>query len=152
MSLPQLITGTRTNLWTVLPGLLGGMAVTTCISPFDRFFWGNVVDIWGPQAAILIILLILRAPKPVIGGTALAMALYLALFYLWFFTGGRGDVMAWFVYLFSLPGALIGACLALRLTKLAAPLTALALAGAWVAAGLVINQTIICSTLLYCLG
>ncbi|TFF42210.1 hypothetical protein [Pseudomonas sp. RIT623] len=152
MPAQQSNTGMRTRLWTVLPGLLGGMAVTTCIAPFGEFFWANVVDIWGPQAAILFVLLILRAPSPVIGGAALTMALYLGLFYLWFFTSGRGDVMAWFAYLFSLPGAPIGACLALCFTRQARPIVAVVLAAAWVTAGLVVNQTIICSTLIYCLG
>jgi hypothetical protein len=97
---------------------------------------------------------VFKAQRAVFAGAAIAMALYLSLFSLWYFKGGAADstAMAWLGYFFSFPGALIGAVLAIFTKSPTSRSIAVLIAFGWVALGIAVNQTIVCSTVMYCLG
>ena len=135
-------------------GLVGGLVIAVWISPRNEYFLGNFAMYWLPHGAVLAILLLFKAQKAVFAGAAIAMALYLSLFSLWYFRGAGADptAMAWLGYLFSFPGALFGAVFAIFYGKRSSSIIAVLLAFGWVALGLAINQTVVCSTVMYCLG
>jgi uncharacterized protein YqgC (DUF456 family) len=61
--------------------------------------------------------------------------------------------MAWLGYFFSLPGGLLGAVAATLWMRPRDDWSAVAVSSATVAAvlfGIVVNQTVVCSTVLYC--
>lgn len=60
--------------------------------------------------------------------------------------------MAWLGYFFSFPGALIGAGFAIVSEKPKTPITPILQALGWVVLGVAVNQTVVCSTVMYCLG
>lgn len=130
------------GLWAALAGLTWGLMSAAWLSHPGEYFWDNVAGLLAPHAIVLVALLIFRAPFPVTGGTAMAMALYLSLFGLWFTTRGHGAT-GWLLYMFSFPGALIGAGMAWFFTAKAAPLKAVWWAMLWAASGLAANQAIV---------
>lgn len=142
------------HLRAVFVGLLWGLMIAAWISPHNEYFLESFAMYWLPHAAVLAILLLFKAQRAVFAGAAIAMALYLSLFSLWYFKGVGADqtAMAWLGYLFSFPGALIGAVLAIFYGKRSGSIIAVLLAFGWVALGLAINQTVVCSTVMYCLG
>lgn len=93
--------------WLATLGVGLGLAVAVWVTGKGEFFWENFAAYWLPQAAVLAVALLLKASREMLGGMAIAMALYLYLFHLW-----ASEAMAWLWYLFSFPGALIGALLA----------------------------------------
>ena len=95
---------TRTPLAAIGIGL--GLAVAVYTTGKGPFFFENFAYSWLPQAAVLCIALLCKAPRESLGGMAVAMGLYLFLFHLWV-----TDSMGWLFYLFSFPGILIGALL-----------------------------------------
>ncbi len=79
----------------------------------------------------------------------------IGLFDAWVFTRTHPDSMAWLGYVFSLPGAVVGAVLVALLLQRQPNLGSIAaslLAAASVAAGIAINQAVVCSTVMYCGG
>jgi hypothetical protein len=94
-------------------------------------------------------------PRPaVIAGVAVVLALYLAIFYLCIhLSHDRDGSLAWLGYLFSLPGAIAGALRAvflLRKRPLYSIISAGFTAASLVFVGLLVNQTIVCNTIMYC--
>ncbi|NMX94292.1 MULTISPECIES: hypothetical protein [unclassified Pseudomonas] len=112
---------------------------------------GNFAYMWLPQAAVLALALVCKASRESLGGIAIALALYLSVFAFWF-SGKNADSMAWLGYFFSFPGALIGAGFAIVCEKLKTPIAPILQALGWVVLGVAVNQTVICSTIFYCLG
>ncbi|MFJ2456653.1 hypothetical protein ACIOWK_33970 [Pseudomonas protegens] len=89
-------------------GIALGLAVAVYISPKSEYFLGNFAYSWLPQAAVLFVAILCKASRGALGGIAAAMALYLYLFDIW-----ATESLAWLFYLFSFPGILIGALLAI---------------------------------------
>jgi len=130
-----------------------GVAVATYLSPKDSYFFGNFTFYWLPQAIVLAILFIARYKLPIICGTALILSAYLACFHLWLFSKPHPESMAWLGYIFSFPGAAIGALIAAPIAKhfeikRSFLLGATALLITFV--GLALNQALICTTVMYC--
>lgn len=132
-------------------GIALGLAVAVYISPKSDYFLGNFAYMWLPQAAVLALALACKASRESLGGIAIALALYLSVFAFWF-SGKNADSMAWLGYFFSFPGALIGTGFAIVCEKLKTPIAPILQALGWVVLGVAVNQTVICSTILYCLG
>lgn len=128
-----------------------GLAAAVYISPKNEYFLGNFAYMWLPQAAVLALALVCKASRESLGGIAIALALYLSVFAFWF-SGKNADSMAWLGYFFSFPGALIGAGFAIVCEKLKTPIAPILQALGWVVLGVAVNQTVICSTIFYCLG
>lgn len=134
-------------------GILSGVCVSAILAAKNAHYIYNVLFFWLPQLAVLTLLWPFRPRHAVVAGVAFALTTYLGLFYAWIFSHSHPDSMAWLSYLFSFPGAAIGSTLSAlwlrgRLTygAIATSCTAASL----VAAGILINQTIICKTIAYC--
>lgn len=134
-------------------GLLSGVCLSAMLAPKDADFIPNVLFFWLPQLAVLALLWPLRPRGAVVAGAALALATYLGLFDAWVFSRSHPDSMAWLGYLFSLPGAAVGSILSAlwlrgRLTYGAIAVSCIA--ASLVLVGILINQTIVCKTVMYC--
>lgn len=133
---------------------LGG-CISAVLAPKDSFFFPNFLFFWGSQVLILAFVLLFRPRAAVVAGIAFSLALYLGLFGAWLFTRTHPESMAWLGYVFSLPGAVVGAVLVALLLQRQpnlGPYAAVLLAAALVAAGIAINQVVVCSTVMYCGG
>ncbi|UOP10852.1 hypothetical protein [Pseudomonas palleroniana] len=108
MSLAKKNAPRPTGTSVALMGIALGLAVAVYISPKNEYFLDNFAGYWLPQAAVLCITLLCKASRGTLGGIAITMALYLYLFDIW-----ATEAMAWLFYLFSFPGILIGALLAI---------------------------------------
>lgn len=132
-----------------------GICVSVALAPKDEFFLSNFLFFWGSQVLVLFFALVFCLRAAVVAGIAFSLALYLGLFGAWIFTRTYPDSMAWLGYVFSLPGAVVGvvfmALLLQRRPNLGSFAVALVAAAA-VAVGIAINQTVVCSTLMYCGG
>ncbi|MDT9634450.1 hypothetical protein F6S08_24955 [Pseudomonas sp. JV449] len=140
-----------TGISIAVVGIALGLAVAVYISPKNEYFLGNFTYLWLPQAAVLALALACKASRESVGGIAIALALYLSVFAFWF-SGRNADSMAWLGYFFSFPGALIGAGFAIVSEKPKTPITPILQALGWVVLGVAVNQTVVCSTVMYCLG
>ena len=143
---------TKEQIFTLL-FILSGIIVAIILAPKNKFFWYNFVWFWVPQAAILGLLTILRFRPAIIGGCGLILSVYLALYGAWMFSLPPREALAWFGYLFPLPGAAIGSVLAgiyskKRNTQNA--LTSMLNSSALTFFGISINLIIICNTAMYC--
>ncbi len=130
-----------------------GMAVAIYLSPKDSYFFGNFIFYWLPQALVLAILFIARYKFSIICGAALILSLYLACFHFWLFSKPRPESMAWLGYIFSFPGATIGALISAPVIKHfkikhSFILGATALLITFL--GLALNQALVCTTVMYC--
>jgi hypothetical protein len=131
-----------------------GILAACFLAPKNRYFLGNMAIFWLPQAAILLCMWLLDSRPSVISGAALILSLYLTAFGIFMlYNSGPGTAMAWLGYLFSLPGAGIGALIGIAIIKFRKIHTA-AVAGVISAictfVGLAINQTTLCNTVLHC--
>lgn len=132
------------------------VALGACVSAI--FAWGshflsNFAFYWGSQLALLALALVFRPRAAVVAGIAFSLAVYLGLFATWVFTRAHPDSMAWLGYVFALPGGAIGAILAAFASRKRAQVERLAvgpLAAGLVAAGIGLNQAVVCSTVMYC--
>lgn len=129
-----------------------GAASAAAISGWNAYFLANFLLMWGPQAALCVLLLALRARPTMIAGTSLATTAHLALFCLWVTTlPTREGAMAWLGYVFALPG---GGCAALlmatRIDKKHSGFRTLLLSFGITLAGFALNQGLVCATLLHC--
>lgn len=132
-----------------------GSFVSAALAPKDSYFFPNFLFFWGSQVLILAFVLLFRPRAAVIAGIAFSLALYLGLFGAWIFTRSHPESMAWLGYVFSLPGAVVGAAIVASLPQRRSNLGSLALglaAAASVAGGIAINQFLVCSTLMHCGG
>lgn len=135
--------------WGVV--LVGGI-VAVAIAPWDSYFLPNFLWYWLPHMCILFPMWLLRTRPAALAGTATVLALYLGAFDLWVLAQGHFEGLAWLGYLFSLPGAMLGALLAtvwLRDRDWTAVWVGLATAGL-VLTGLTANQFIVCNTVMSC--
>jgi hypothetical protein len=129
-----------------------GVLVAAFIAPDDSSFYANFMFFWLPQAGIFVLLVIVYSRSAVISGAALVLAFYLAAFDSWNSLSGP-ESMAWLGYLFSLPGAAIGAVVGAVNIKSKTAYSALHVStaiAAYTLIGLLINQTIVCSTMMHC--
>lgn len=132
-----------------------GSCASVVLAPKDSYFLPNFLFFWGSQILVLAFALAFRPRAAVVAGIAFSLALYLGLFGAWVFTRTYPESMIWLGYVFSLPGAVVGAVLvALLLQRQPSfgPFAAALLAAASVAAGITINQAVVCNTVMYCGG
>ncbi len=133
--------------------ILIGVAVAIYLSPKDSYFFENFIFYWLPQAIVIAILFIARYKVPIICGAALILSTYLVCFYLWIFSKPHPESMAWLGYVFSFPGAVIGALSSAPIAKRfeikhSVLLGATALVFTFI--GLALNQALVCETVMYC--
>ena len=138
-----------------MASVLLGVCIAVAISPKDSFFLGNFIIYWGPQAVILIFLSLASRNHSVVASTAVILALYLAAFNFWVTSHIRPDplALAWLGYLFSLPGAAIGATFGAFLIAagfIPRFISLAALSAFCTLLGLVLNQLVVCSTVMHC--
>ena len=132
-----------------------GACASAALAPKDSYFLPNFLFFWGSQILVLAFAVAFRLRPAFVAGVALSLALYVSLFGTWVFTRAYPDSMAWLGYMFSLPGAVIGLCLVASWLKTrpgVSPLASGLLAAASVAAGIAVNQTVVCGTVMYCTG
>jgi hypothetical protein len=153
--------GNRPNLRTrpimdrklAIVGILSGVCVSAILAPKDAYFIPNLMFFWLSQLAVLAILWPFSPRPAVVAGVALALATYLGFFYARVFSHRPPDSMAWLGYLFSLPGAAVGSILSalwLRGRLTYGAIAASCIAASLVFAGILINQTIVCTMVMYC--
>lgn len=130
-----------------------GVAVSVFFSPKDEYFLGNFAYFWLPQAAIVGLLLVMRAHLAAVAACAVILAAYLAAFGAWVSTLPASQALVWLGYLFSLPGAAIGAFVAVFVpaphAMQSTPGVGL-FAAALTFVGLSINQAVVCATVIHC--
>jgi hypothetical protein len=117
-------------------------------------FLPNLGFFWLSQLLALSLCLPFRPRPAVIAGAALALVTYLAAFALWLATHPDRVGLVWFGYLFSLPGAAVGAiagALLLRDRFRYGVAIAILLTAGLALLGVLLNQTMICMTVMYCL-
>ncbi|WP_415753793.1 hypothetical protein [Pseudomonas leptonychotis] len=126
--------------------------VAATIAPSGSYFFGNFIYFWLPQAGVFLLPAIIYSRPAVISGAALVLALYLAAFNSWNVSNGP-ESLSWLGYLFSLPGAAIGAgvgALYLKSKTNNKPIYVGAVIAVSTLVGLAINQIFVCSTVMYC--
>jgi hypothetical protein len=132
--------------------LLAGIVVAAALSPKDTYFTINFLAFWGPQAIVLVILLGLKSRPAFAAGAGLVLALFLALYGAWIIRPG-GNEMNWLGYLLSTPGAGIGAVVGDQIIRVRQPKqTAIVfgIGGLSAFVGLMINQGLVCITIMSC--
>lgn len=145
-------TSTQEIIFTLCCILIGVVAAAT-IAPKNSYFFSNFMFYWLPQAALLAILLITRCRLPIICGVALILSGYLVCFNLWASSRPHLDSMTWLGYIFSFPGAAIGAFISIPIIKhfkIYSSPTLGCVAFLVTLAGIALNQAFICTTLMYC--
>ena len=103
----------------------------------------NFVYTWVPQGVVLVAMLLLGARPAALAGAAVALAGYLVFFRWWVFTFYQTDGLVWLLYLFSLPGGLVGGIAVTRWLRNRdewAPNAAALAAATCVLVGIVVNQ------------
>ncbi|MEI2812656.1 MAG: hypothetical protein V9E91_02260 [Burkholderiaceae bacterium] len=138
---------------SLIMSVLAGLLVSIWLSPWDTYFWGNFAIFWIPQLVILVVLLFFVTRQAVLTGIAAVLALYLALFSAWASSSSSHDGLTWLGYLFSLPGAGLGAIVGaiyLEGQTYRRAFTYAAIAAMFTFVGLAINQAVMCSTVMYC--
>ncbi|QFR43041.1 hypothetical protein [Sulfurimonas xiamenensis] len=90
--------------------VLLGIITAIVIAPKNHFFLPNFLYYWLPQGVIIGLLFLAKMRASVITGCSLTMTTFLISYaILMSSTSEPSAAMAWIVYLFSIPGALIGA-------------------------------------------
>ena len=136
-----------------LSAALLGIIVAIFLPPKDIYFFSNFMWYWLPQLGIIILLLILKASPSTIGGAAFVLALYPLAYYTWVMHHKDGEGLVWLGYLFSLPGGVLGSFVALAYLKYKIHKNYLVITGMsalFTFFGLLINQIIVCKTVMYC--
>jgi hypothetical protein len=132
-----------------------GLVISVLLAPKNSLFLPNFAFFWASQLGVLAVTWLLKSRVAVVAGVAIAMAIYLAAFGAWAFTRVQPDSMAWLGYLSSLPGAVVGTCVAeasLGYRPHLRPLLVGSLTAGIVLVGVICNQVAVCSTVMYCLG
>ncbi|WP_411883962.1 hypothetical protein [Polaromonas sp. YR568] len=133
-----------------------GLIVAAVLSPKDSSFLPNVLFYWGPHICVLVIFGLYRPPQPAaFAGVAIALAVYLAVFGAWVFSRSNPESMTWLGYIFSFPGALVGALLArvwIFRHQVIQPFSVVIVVAPAVLFGIAANQAIVCTTVMYCKG
>ena len=147
-------TSRRVERHIAVAACISSLAVAFLLSP-KNYVFGTMAWYWGPHLAVLALVSMCKPRSAVIAGAAFGMTIYLAAFGMWAFTRVHPDSMVWLGYLFTLPGALAGAGVALyiqnRETDLG-PLAATMTALCCVLLAITFNQVVVCNTLMYCGG
>jgi hypothetical protein len=137
-----------------ISALVLGLLVAALLAHKGANFLPNLGFFWLSQLIALLLCLPFRPRPAVVAGTALALATYLAGFALWVATHPGSAGLVWFGYLLSLPGATIGAIVAALLLRdrfrYGVAIAILITAGLALL-GVIVNQTVICMTAMYCL-
>lgn len=103
----------------------------------------NFAVTWGPQAVVLIVMLLLGARPAAIGGASIAFAAYLGFFKWWVESQYPHDGLVWLLYLMSMPGgAIAGIAAARRFDRddTRSAIKASMIAAAMVTGGITLNQ------------
>ena len=96
-------------LWAIIGGA-AGVSVVIFISPKTAYFLPNAIFYYIPQVLALFILYLTGARPSVFGGTAFALAIYLAAFQQLLIISRDPDAsLGWVFYLLFIPPALIAA-------------------------------------------
>jgi hypothetical protein len=135
--------------------VVSGAVAAAFVAPWDSFFLANFAWYWLPQASVLLLLMFVVPPHySFFGGVAVSLTIYFLLFAWWLFWRGA-ESMAWLGYLFSLPGAAIGAALSRLFLVMKPGYGALKIgivAAAGTLLGIALNQAVVCATIFSCLG
>ncbi|MEQ1533984.1 MAG: hypothetical protein ABL906_10515 [Sideroxydans sp.] len=135
-------------------GVLAGVIVAAVLAPWDDYFLANFMFYWIPQAVILGVLMSVSSRPAAVAGTAIILAFYLAAYWAWLHHVKSDDAgLAWLGYLFSLPGAAVGALFGasfIERKKYKYAKVACLILAASTLVGLALNQLLICSTVMYC--
>ena len=137
--------------------ILLGLALAIYLAPLNsKYFWPNFLFYWLPQIAIIVLPSTYKPPRRAFfSGVTIALVICLGLHSWWMHSREHPDSLAWLGYLFSLPGALAGmGFIQYRLKNrqnLSGIMIFMAVAG-FTLIGIAVNQVLICSTVMYCLG
>jgi hypothetical protein len=126
--------------------------VSAALAPKDEYFLPNAAFFLITQLGPLALLLPFKPRPPVVAGVSIVLALYLWAFGAWVFSHPDGEGLVWLGYPFSLPGAAIGVVSSMLWLggRMYGALAATGIAVSWVLAGIAINQTVVCATIMYC--
>jgi hypothetical protein len=142
--------------FAALASIALGIAISVALAPNDSSFLSNLLFYWVPQACVLALFSLYKPPRPaVFAGIALALATYLALFGTWLFSRRHPESLTWLGYLLSLPGAVVGSFAAINWLGRNNALRPSVIAAATAIAallGIAMNQVVVCSTVMYCMG
>lgn len=137
-----------------------GVIVAAWLAPKDEYFMANFLFHWASQLVSLIVLGLVmirlietRLVITALSAAALVLALHLALFGAWLFSRSHPESIAWIGYLFSLPGALIGAiagALVVRSQRHENAAKVGMVSSLFAASGVAMSQMVVCSTMMHC--
>lgn len=144
----------RTEFVAAAIAIAFGVAAVVAMTSRDEYFFGQFVYAWGPQGVILLMVLLFGPRGAAIAGVSIALSLYLVGFWLWERTVGNASGLAWLGYFLSLPGGAIGAVgCAIYFRRRAVRAGGMCVGLICVlatAAGIAVNQVLVCSSVLYC--
>lgn len=106
----------------------------------------NVFFVWLPQAIVLGLVGLSSVRRAAISGIAITLNIYFICFAVWVFSRSHPESMAWLLYIFSFPGAAIGASIGEWFVKQEVSITAYKagkVAGICTLIGLILNQFIV---------
>ena len=136
-----------------------GLVVSAALASKTSYALGNFIFFWLPQGSVLAVIalqsLVIRSSIVAVGGASFVLAAYLFLFHGWVFSLSPHNGMAWLGYIMSMPGAAIGGLISNVLVtkgKRGNPTIAFVACAIGSFSGLAANQTMICSTQMYCEG
>jgi hypothetical protein len=143
----------QTRYWILGSILLMGISAAY-IAPHDASFLGNFAWYWFPAAGVVSLLAAAGAKSGVLAGCSLALTTFLFTYHFWVQSLHSPGGLVWLGYLFAMPGAIAGALFAYfwfknRNTSL---MLATLVATSCTVFGLVLNMSLICSTVMYCGG
>ncbi|UMR30116.1 hypothetical protein MJ904_24405 [Massilia sp. MB5] len=133
--------------------LIPGILLSAALSRKDEYFAANFFFFLLPQLAVIAGVCLIRPRPGIVAGCALVLFAYLGIYAAWLFSRPHPESMAWLGYVFSVPGALVGAIsYGLWSVRRQAPSISrtVAYSAAAVLAGLAVFQGALCSTLMYC--
>lgn len=129
------------------------LAIAAVLAPKDSYFVANFLFFILPSAFLLGIFLPYSPRPAAVAALAAVLALYLVGFHWWLFSDGNPESLAWLGYLASLPGIAIGAiasAFALKRKSAAGVFEVFAFTTFCALVGLLLNQALVCSTVMYC--
>ena len=130
------------------------LIVAIVSSPKTAYFLSNFLWYWVPQAIVISLLYVFKFRLAIIAGAILALTIDLALYEIW--TNLSKDPMVaniWIGYLFTIPGAFVGAVLYGLKIKHEVSISykeVIISSTIFSVIGIGIIQFILCSTVMYC--
>ncbi len=130
------------------------LIVAIVSSPKTAYFLSNFLWYWVPQAIVISLLFIFKFRLAIIAGAILALTIDLALYEIWT-NLSKGPMVAnvWIGYLFTIPGAFVGALLyGLKIKNETSISYKKVIINSAISTiiGIGIIQLILCSTVIYC--